>query len=66
MTGEKQQIELDLDEKEVVRSESEQVVLDPQGEKSMVVTPAEVKYIICILLWYICDHFSYQLGHIIP
>ena len=45
MTGEEQQIELDLDE-EAVRTDNDQMVPDPQEERSMVATSAEVHYII--------------------
>ena len=43
MTGEKLQIEPDLDE-EAVRTGDDQIVPDPLGEKSMVVTSAEVHF----------------------
>ena len=45
VTGEEQQVELDLDE-EAVRTDNDQVVPDPQEERSMVATSAEVHYII--------------------
>lgn len=43
MTGEEQQIELNLDE-EAFYTDSDQVVPDPQEERSMVATSAEVHY----------------------
>ena len=46
MTGE-QQIELDLDVEEAVNTDSDQMVPDLQGERSMVVTSAEV----CIYIY---------------
>jgi hypothetical protein len=41
MTGEEQQIEPDLNE-EAMHTDSDQVVPDPQEERSMVATSAEV------------------------
>jgi hypothetical protein len=43
VTGEKLQIEPDLDE-EAVRTDDDQIVPDPLGEKSMVATSAEVHF----------------------
>ena len=43
MTGEEQQIELNLDE-EAFHTDSDQVVPDPREERSMVATSAKVHY----------------------
>ena len=43
VTGEEQQIKLNLD-KEAFHTDSDQVVPDPQEERSMVATSAEVPY----------------------
>ena len=50
MTGEEQQIELNLDE-EAFYTDCDQVVPDPQEERSMVATSAEVHYNMYILVF---------------
>ena len=59
VTGEEQQIELNLDD-EVFHTNSDQVVPDPQEERSIVATSAEVHYNTCVRVF--CHRlFMYQL-----
>ena len=61
MTGEEQQIEPDLDE-EAVHTDSDQVVPNPQEERSMMATSAEVHVYTCTYILVFCLRlFKYLL-----
>ena len=60
MTGEEQQIELNLDE-EAFDTDSDQVVPDAQEERSMVATSADVHYTYVLYLCFVTDCSNIQL-----